>query len=374
MRVLLWLPCMMLSACMWPNERMLKAATADFVVPATLLTSCPAATAYSTENSGVAMLVIQNGVLLCESYAAGLDRTTPHALFSGTKGLNGLMAAAAAHDGLLTLDEKVADTIPEWRNDELKSQITIRALLALSSGLQTSGPRAAPGYAEAAATPAASPSGSTFAYGPIVFQVFGEVLRRKLAMQGSQGAPIDYLARRVLEPIGAKVTAWGGPTAGQDPNLAAGAQMSASDWARVGMLMLQPDLATSIHLDPEVYEAQMQPQGAYPGYGLTWWLATSLPESARERLDPVARSIDLPQAVFRNEVPSDLVVAAGAGGQRLYISRSRKLVAVRFADDPDLAARLQALRTSRQPSAAVSSERFSDTEFVKALLADLGMN
>jgi CubicO group peptidase (beta-lactamase class C family) len=151
--------------------------------------------------------------------------------------------------------------------------------------------------------------------------------------------------------------------------------MSADDWAKVGDLMLRPSEARRINLDPNVYEAQGRPQGAYPGYGLTWWLATPLQASVREGLDPVARSIDLPQGALAKDVPVDLIVAAGAGGQRLYVSRSLGLVVVRFADDPNLAARFQATQTGSQSgtaaAAAVRSEAFSDTELVKRLIAAL---
>lgn len=335
---------------------------------------CSAATAYSTDNHGVALLVIQRGQLVCENYTSDYTRDTPHALFSGTKGLNGLMAAAAAADGMLSLDEPVSETLTEWKADPFKSHITIRHLLSLSSGLTTVGPRAAPGFAEAAATPAQHPPGERFAYGPVVFQTFGEVMRRKLQARGLGDSPTDYLDRRVLQPIGARVTAWAGPTVGPDPNIAAGAQMSAVDWAKVGDLMLRPSEARRINLDAGVYESQAQPQGAYGGYGLTWWLSTPLPPSAREGLDPVARSIDLPQGSAAGEVPDDLVVAAGAGGQRLYISRSRDLVVVRFADDPNLATRFQAAQSGAAPNAAaaaVRSEAFSDTELVKRVIAAL---
>ena len=334
---------------------------------------CAAPIAYSESNHGVGLLVIRRGATICEKYAAGIDRNTPHALFSGTKGLNGLMAAAAAADGMLSLDEKLSDTLTEWKGDPLKGRMTIRHLLSLSSGLATTGPRAAPGFAEAAAVPGQFPPGDRFAYGPLVFQTFGEVMRRKLKARGLAEDPTDYLARRVLQPIGARVAKWGGPTVGPDPNLAAGAQMSAADWAKVGNLMLRPGEARRINLDMNVYEAQATPQGAYAGYGLSWWLSTPLPAAVREGLDPVARSIDLPQGALAREVPADLVVAAGAGGQRLYVSRSLQLVVVRFADDPALAARFQAAQ-SNAPQAAVAAVRsaaFSDTQFIKSVMVAL---
>jgi CubicO group peptidase (beta-lactamase class C family) len=343
----------------------------DSAAPATA-SACSSATAYSNESSGVAVLVLRDGRPVCEAYAEGMNRNTPHPLYSGTKGLVGLMAARAAGEGLLGLDDKVSDTLTEWRADPLKSQMTVRQLLSLSSGLATTGPRAAPGYAEAAATPAAHPPGTVFQYGPIVFQTFGELMTRKLKAAGRDLSPTGYIEQAVLAPIGVTAVTWGGPTAGPDPNLAAGASLAAADWAKVGELMRQPEEARRLGYDSTTFEAQGQPQGAYRGYGLTWWLATPLPASAREGLDPVARSVDLPQGAESGAVPSDLVVAAGAGGQRLYVSRSLRLVVVRFAAPPQLAAMFRNAQTpGARAEAAVRSGAFSDTEFIRLLLADL---
>src|SRR5207249_4935391 len=73
-----------------------------------------------------------------------------HRLASGTKSFSGAMLAAAVEDGLLKLDEKVADTITEWKNDQRKSQITIRHLLSLTSGIFGGSTREfSPSYARA---------------------------------------------------------------------------------------------------------------------------------------------------------------------------------------------------------------------------------
>src|SRR3546814_11553156 len=64
--------------------------------------------------------------------AAYTSRT--QGLLSGTKSLVGLMAAAAVQDGLLTLDERAADTLTEWRDDPQRAAITIRQLLTMTGG------------------------------------------------------------------------------------------------------------------------------------------------------------------------------------------------------------------------------------------------
>jgi len=49
----------------------------------------------------------------------------------------GLVAYATATDGLLDLDEKVTDTITEWKSDPGKNGITIRQLMNLTSGVES---------------------------------------------------------------------------------------------------------------------------------------------------------------------------------------------------------------------------------------------
>ena len=96
--------------------------------------ACLAAAQYSDARRGLSVLVLRDGAVVCEHYAAG-DAETGHELYSGTKSLVGLMAAAAVQDGLLTLDEPVSDTLPEWRDDPLKAQASVRQLLSMTAGL-----------------------------------------------------------------------------------------------------------------------------------------------------------------------------------------------------------------------------------------------
>lgn len=90
---------------------------------------------YLKDRNGHAMLVYYRDTLVFEEYFNGWSADKPHRLASGTKSFSGAMLAAAAEDGLLTIDEKVADTIVEWKDDQRKSQITIRHLLSLTSGI-----------------------------------------------------------------------------------------------------------------------------------------------------------------------------------------------------------------------------------------------
>jgi len=82
---------------------------------------------------------VDAGDVLLERYGNGYDAGRPHPLYSGTKSFWGLTAVAAAHDGLLELDEPVAATIAQWTQDEWKHAVTLRHLLNLTRGLRFGG-------------------------------------------------------------------------------------------------------------------------------------------------------------------------------------------------------------------------------------------
>jgi CubicO group peptidase (beta-lactamase class C family) len=178
--------------------------------------SCRAARQYSQRANGHAMLVMVDGSVVYEAYDNGWDEQTPHRLASGTKSFAGVAAAAAANDGLLSFDERVSETISEWKQDGRKSRITIRQLLSLTSGIDAGENSVVLQYSDAIKAKSLHPPGTKFRYGPNPFQVFGELMRRKLSE--SNETHVDYLKRRVFTPIG--MTFWlartGGVSAGDD--------------------------------------------------------------------------------------------------------------------------------------------------------------
>src|SRR5215469_54610 len=98
--------------------------------------NCARAAAYSEKNRGFSMLVMQNGKTVFEHYANGGSADRRCKIFSGTKSFWGIAALCAVRDGLLKLDDRVADTITEWKSDSSKSQITIRQLLNQTDGIE----------------------------------------------------------------------------------------------------------------------------------------------------------------------------------------------------------------------------------------------
>ena len=279
-----------------------------------------AAAAYSREQRGDAVLVMQRGEIVFEEYQNGFAASQPHPLASGTKSFSGALLVAAQADGLIaSVDELVSDTILEWRDDPLKKQVTLQQLLSLTSGLVAGVVGRVPSYAAATQFPIGA---AGFAYGPAPFQVFGEVLRRKL--QPSAQTVTQYLNRRVLQPIGLRVGAWTNAASGQ-PDLPSGAALTAREWLKYGQLIAQNGVWNNQPiLRGDLMQALFRGSKINPAYGLTFWLNAAGTGAGRNS--------DFSSGIAP-AAPEDLVMAAGAGNQRLYIVPSLELVIVRFGRD-----------------------------------------
>ena len=285
--------------------------------PATTL-NVVAAAAYSYEQRGDAVLVMQRGKIVFEEYQNGFSASQPHLLASGTKSFGGALLVAAQADGLIaSVDERVSDTILEWRGDPLKKEVTLRQLLSLTSGLVSKSADGVPSYAAATQLPIGGAVG--FAYGPAPFQVFGEVMRRKLQPSGQ--TVTQYLDRRVLQPIGLRVGAWTNAASGQ-PNLPSGASLTAREWIKYGQLLEQNGVwDNQAILRSDLLQTLFQGSKINPAYGLTFWLNAAGVGAGR--------NTDFSSGIAP-AAPLDLVMAAGAGNQRLYIVPALDLVIVRF--------------------------------------------
>ena len=300
-----------------------------------------AAAAYSNSQGGTSFLALQNGRVLLEQSA-----NEAHKIYSGTKAFWGLAALAAAEDGLLSLDERVAETIPSWQADSRKARVTIRQLLDFSAGLA---PvfylhNDNPGDRDSIAirAPLVANPGSSFIYGPSALQVFHAVLKEKLRDE----SPTRYLERRVLRRLGLGSQRYLKDRAG-NPLLAAGWVLSARQWARLGEVALKGGA-------PIVSSASMEQawRGSGPNraFSLGWWNNRQAP-GGREfdfesMLVPKWQRQGWGGAVLCRDAPSDLVACIGSGHQRLYVIPSMDLVVVRQG----------------------SGGRFSDGRFLRLLL------
>ncbi|MBV8375115.1 MAG: beta-lactamase family protein [Candidatus Eremiobacteraeota bacterium] len=253
-----------------------------------------AAAAYARKHALQALLVAEGNEISVHEFASGFSAESAHPLYSGTKSFWGVAAHYAQSDGLLRLDEPVAQTIDAWQQDPWKRRVTLRMLLSLTSGFGFGGlGSAVPAYDRALTLPLRNEPGTAFTYGGIPLQVFGAVFARKLAPRGQ--TPQEYLRRRVLDPAGVEVASWRTLADGTQP-LPTGASLRARDWLAYGRFVAREREALA-----ECFRGSI----VNPRYGLGWWLGAA----------------GLSEKVF---------YASGAGGQAMYVIPSRAAVVVRF--------------------------------------------
>jgi CubicO group peptidase (beta-lactamase class C family) len=309
-------------------------------------TAVRAAAKYSAEHRGNSFLAIQNGKTLREEYPGRGDADSPQRIYSGTKAFWNLAALAAAEDGILNFDERVADTIVSWRKDPRKSRVTIRQLLDFSCGL-------APGFSlqvneygdrdqAALRLPMVAEPGEAFIYGPSALQVFHRVLKEKL----NKESPTHYLERRVLRRLRLGPQRYLDDRAG-NPLLAAGFTLTARQWARLGQLVLDKGKPV-VRLESlaQCWRGSL----ANRAFSLGWWNNRAAP-SGREfdfedMLNPKWSRQNWHDACLSRAAPRDLVACIGSRYQRLYVIPSLDLVVVRQG----------------------AGGRFSDARFLRLLL------
>ncbi len=294
------------------------------------------AAAYSAENRGVSVLVMKGEKIVFEDYENGTTADQPHFLASGTKSFSGVMLAAAIEDKLVkNFDEKVSETITEWKNDKQKANITLRQLLSLTSGIDAGQIGRVPEYADAINSPVSDEAGTRFEYGPVPFQIFGEVMRRKLAPQ--KETVMNYLKRRILTPIGLNIAFW--RMSDGNPLLPQGASLTAREWVKFGLLLKNGGKYGGKQIVAKKLLGELViGSKANPAYGMTFWLN-------HEGKSPTGMPTAMRVETNNGDAVKDLYMAAGAGNQRLYIIPSKDLVIVRYGnfgkfDDKDFLGRL----------------------------------
>jgi len=295
--------------------------------------NCVRAAAYSEKNRGFSVLVMQNDKTVFEHYANGGGADMRCKIFSGTKSFWGIAALCAVRDGLIKLDDRLADTITEWKNDPRKSQITIRQLLNQTDGIEPAPHLHSQSIRDrnalAIELPLVAAPGSAFAYGPSHLQIFDEVLRRKLNGRST----ISYIEENVLSPLGLTSLDFKRDGRGH-PLPATGFELTAREWARLGELVLGRGNYHGRQLVPSNLLSQaFAGSSANPSYGLTFWLNRQAP-NARE-ID-IERELDLKwQRAYWlgicvcRAAPPDMVVALGSNYERLFIIPSLNAIIVR---------------------------------------------
>ena len=292
-----------------------------------------------------AFLVVRRNRVIYEWYREDGGETKLHYTASLQKSIAGGMALLVAmSDERLSLDDSASRYIPAWKDDPLRSRITIRHLATHSSGIEDAEEVGIPhdalkGWKGQFWSRVVNPfsvalenarvqrkPGTKDKYSNPGFAALGYAITSSL-----RGAPEKdirtLLRKRIMEPIGVPPGAWniGYQTEYHRDGLElvpiwGGGTYTARAVARVGQLMLDRGRSNGKQLvDPQLAESVAAYQNA------------PLPDRSSDAFQPAAT------AGWRSNfdkvwpaLPRDAFVGAGAGHQVLLVVPSLDLVVVRL--------------------------------------------
>lgn len=286
------------------------------------------------------LIVLHKGKIVYEYYAPGFSPRQPHALWSMSKSILGILAQLEISSGRLDPAAKVGNLVPDLSKGAW-SEVSVQQLLDMQSGVDyresfadqqsdlyrylfATGLIDPPASIEVKQTlsdylPIVRPGaggGSAFAYKSVDSEVLGWVLTR------TTGQPISALVSHHLwHPIGAESDAYYLIDAAGTDIASVGLNATLRDIARLGVALankgqigdrraLTIELADQLRagVDRTIFSNSAS-AAARPGYGYRnqWWIPDS---------------------------PDRIIEAKGLFGQHLYINPVKQVVIVKFSSHP----------------------------------------
>ena len=193
---------------------------------------------------GTCMVAMRDGKIIGEWYSGGRTAASQSLAYSSSKPLTTAVIGAAQKLGLLSIDQSIADFIPEFKGTP-KADITIRHLLTHKSGLKSSNAefssamRLGSGITSAAMNlPLTTPPGSTYDYesSVLALQLLVRVVEKAVSEKFS-----TFADKYVLRPLGMMNSVYKGDQPATnfetgDPWLAGGLSTTCRDLTRLGHL------------------------------------------------------------------------------------------------------------------------------------------
>ena len=226
---------------------------AQGVAPRALLATLDAIVAIPELHS---LMVVRHGHVVAEGWAAPFGPDRPHALYSLTKSFTSTAVGFAVAEGLLSLDDRVVELLPEHAPavpGERLARLTVRHLLTMSSGHDPE-PKVidTPGdwLATFLATPLVHEPGERFVYNTPATHVLSAIVQR---VTGEH--TLDYLTPRLLDPLGIVGATTEVSPQGVDLG-GVGMSVRTEDIAKLGLLYLQDGMWQGRRVLPEGWVAQ----------------------------------------------------------------------------------------------------------------------
>jgi CubicO group peptidase (beta-lactamase class C family) len=275
-----------------------------------------------------AVIVLYDGRIIAERYAAGFTRETSQLGWSMTKSVTNALVGVLVKDGKLRLKDPAP--VPEWRSpQDSRAAITLDELMRMSSGLRFKedykNPRsdairmllAEPDAgAYAAEKPLEVPPNSRWSYSSGTANIISRIVRQSVG--GSLSDFVAFAHRALFDRVGmASVVIEPDPSG----TFVGSSFMYATprDWARFGLLYYNDGVWKNERILPEgwvKYSTTPTPNAPKGEYGAQFWLNAGRSGEPEDRWMP--------------KVPPDMYSLRGFEGQYVAIIPSKKLVIVRL--------------------------------------------
>lgn len=307
----------------WPNGDLLPDTLPQNVDTARLGTILQHELDASDDRHTKAIVVVYNGQLIAEKYAAGCDKNTLMPGWSAAKSITGALTGILVKEG--RLDVNAPAPVAEWKGTR-KEKITLKQLLQQTSGLDYEENYRRPSTATnmlfkkgntaayAAQLPLKHTPGNVFNYSSGNSNIISRIIRRAAGEKHYHAFPYEKL----FYPIGMYSIVL-------EPD-ASGTYVGSSfcyaiarDYARFGLLYYNKGMWNNKQILPEDWiKATVQPAAtdALQHYGYQFWLNGFDKSKPSQRWYP--------------DVPADMYFADGFGGQDIYIIPSKQLIVVRL--------------------------------------------
>jgi len=230
------------------------------------------------------LLVIRNNKLLVEEYFNGKNSNDLFHLRSITKNFTSALTGIAIEENLIeSLDSEIGTYFPNTLEGK-KSEITIRHLLNMASGLEWDENNEIidlieyriPNPVETVmARNLASDPGITFNYNSVSPHIVSEIINST-----QNETFLDYAKNKLLEPLGITEFEWEQDNNGNSWG-GFGLQISGRDLAKFGQLYLNNGMWESQQLVPHQWiqlsqTSQIDIPNSTTDYSLQWWVADNL--------------------------------------------------------------------------------------------------
>ncbi|GIG66195.1 serine hydrolase domain-containing protein [Phytomonospora endophytica] len=236
------------------------------------------------------IMVVRHGHVVAEGWWAPYSAARPHLLYSLTKSFTAVAVGLAIADGLLSLDDRIVDVLPDRVPDGIPEQarrLTVHHLLSMTVGRDTDSLTEAwqlepddlvKGFLR---VPFSAPEGTRHAYDNATTYVLARMVERATG----RGLP-ELLDERLFTPMGVDHADWDRVAGGASFGFH-GLHLTTEAVAAFGELLLRGgrwgdrqlvprewvELATGRHIETRQVEGWSVNPDTLRGYGYQFWMS-----------------------------------------------------------------------------------------------------